>query len=78
MNQASQYLLATAYVAPPKDAIMPWTAVNKSEDGAIGLAFASRGQAGEIDPYSASAFDGPCHAPPYRRLYRIDLQDQQM
>jgi hypothetical protein len=75
MNQASQHLLATAYVAPPKDAIMPWTAVTKADDGAIDLASASRGQVGEIDPYRAYAFDGPCHAPLYRRLYCIDLQD---
>jgi hypothetical protein len=75
MNQASQYLSATAYIAPPDDAIMPWSVATEADDGAIDLAFASRGQVGETDPYSAYAFGGPRHAPPYRQLYRIDLPD---
>ena len=75
MIQASQYLLATAYVAPPGKAIMPWKVATESDDEAIDLAFARGGQVGESGPRSAYAFGGPRRSPPYRQLYRIDLPD---
>jgi hypothetical protein len=75
MIQASQYLLATAYVAPPGNAIMPWEVATESDDEAIDLAFARGGQVGESGPHSAYAFGGPRRSPPYRQLYCIDLPD---
>ncbi|KAG9195161.1 hypothetical protein G6011_00281 [Alternaria panax] len=75
MIQASQYLQATAYVAPPENAILPWKKALELDDGTIDLAFASEGRVGETDPYSAYAFGSPRHTPPYRQLYRIELPD---
>lgn len=75
MIQASQYLLATAYVAPPGNAIMLWEVATESGDEAVDLAFARGGQVGESGPHSAYAFGGPRRSPPYQQLYRIDLPD---
>lgn len=75
MIQASQYLLATAYVAPPGNAIMPWEVATESDDEAIDLAFAGGGRVGESGPHSAYAFGSLRRSPPYRQLYRIDLPD---
>jgi hypothetical protein len=77
MVSASRQLARTAYAAPPEDSVVPWeTALAMSLDyDAMNMTFESQGQVGETDPYSAYAFGGPRHAPPYRPLYRIGLPD---
>jgi len=52
------------YVAPPADARAPSAA-------AVNLAFAAEHDVGEIDPFSAYAFGGPRHSPPFRMLHEI-------
>jgi hypothetical protein len=67
MAPANTVAQPAAYVAPPEDAIADLeTALDP--DKAINKAFLREGQAGEVDPYSAYAFGGPRHAPPFRLL----------
>ncbi|KAF7447450.1 hypothetical protein Ptr902_12129 [Pyrenophora tritici-repentis] len=42
---------------------------------ALNNTFLREGQVGEDDPYSAYAFGGPRHTPPFRRLYLIQQPD---
>jgi hypothetical protein len=71
----SECISATAYATPPENSTIPGAMAVALDDDTIDLMFASQGQVGETDPYSAYAFGGPRHAPPYRQLYRIDLPD---
>ncbi|KAF2821272.1 hypothetical protein CC86DRAFT_253214, partial [Ophiobolus disseminans] len=68
-TQAEQYKRGPAeYLAPSREArAQPMTA--------IALAFAAEHDTGEINPFSAYAFGGPRHRPPYRMLHEIQLPD---
>jgi hypothetical protein len=64
--RVQQYARApTEYVAAPEDASIPPAA-------AINLAFSTESNVGETDPFSAYAFGGPRHRPPYRMLHDIE------
>ncbi|RMZ70011.1 hypothetical protein GMOD_00000043 [Pyrenophora seminiperda CCB06] len=78
-GQKQVYQRSDEYVAPPANSIIPFAeayaeAVNP-ENEALTDAFFEEGQLWEDDPYSAYAFGGPRHTPPYRWLYLIHLPD---
>jgi hypothetical protein len=58
----------TEYVAAPESASIPPAT-------AIEFAFSVQGNVGETDPFSAYAFGGPRHMPPYRMLHDIEQPD---
>jgi hypothetical protein len=69
-SHAEQYSRAPAeYVVPPAGAFAPSTA-------AVKLAFIAECNVGETKPFSAYAFGGPRHRPPYRMLHDIEQPDQ--
>jgi hypothetical protein len=55
---------AAEYVAPPQEATTP-------DQYALRSAFAAEHDVGETQPFSAYAFGGPRHQPPYRMLHDI-------
>jgi hypothetical protein len=68
--------IPAAYVSPPASAIQPLCeALQPAHDALVDAAFLRDGQIGEIDPYSAYAFGGPHHTPPYRLLSRVEPPD---
>ncbi|RAR11786.1 hypothetical protein DDE83_004383 [Stemphylium lycopersici] len=72
--EANAVAQPTVYVAPPKNATKDFeTALDP--DKAIKRAFLRESQARKVDPYSAYAFGGPRHAPPFRQLHRIEQPD---
>ncbi|KAG9382462.1 hypothetical protein PtrSN002B_010034 [Pyrenophora tritici-repentis] len=78
-GQAQEYIRSDEYASPPDDAILPlpeaFTEAMHPVSEALNNTFLREGQVGEDDPYSAYAFGGPRHTPPFRRLYLIQQPD---
>jgi hypothetical protein len=70
--------MPAAYVSPPASATRPLREAlqpSPAHDALVDAAFLRDGQIGETDSYSAYAFGGPRHTPPYRLLNRIEQPD---
>jgi hypothetical protein len=64
------------YVRRPAEYVVPPDGVEQPKSIAVAVAFAAEHNLGETDMFSAYAFGGPRHRPPYRMLHDIQQPDQ--
>ncbi|KAF1828292.1 hypothetical protein BDW02DRAFT_512669 [Decorospora gaudefroyi] len=78
ITDMNDYTRTATYVAPPGNTPITCAEIiqlSHSGGEAMNRAFLKEGDIGEVDPYTAYAFGGPRHTPPFRYLYRIEQPD---